>query len=248
MAVLEHDDADTDKMSPHTKIDTLILSDVHLGSPASKARLLNLLLRRHSFKRLVLLGDIIDDMGLHHLEQDHRDFFDTLKALSDDGDCEIVWILGNHDRHLKPFIKKLSGVSVHEHFSWVHNDKRFAAIHGDQFDLLISNKNKVDKFAHFFFFYLQFLDRKGRHLVKIIDRSNNILRRISEKVSSGAIEFARKNDAHYIFCGHTHSAMQTVHDDGTSPVHYVNVGCWTHTPSTFAVVDDKGSILLEEFA
>jgi len=42
--------------------DTLILSDVHLGSELSRAREALDLLKSTSFRRLILLGDIFNDL------------------------------------------------------------------------------------------------------------------------------------------------------------------------------------------
>ncbi|MFN5876361.1 MAG: hypothetical protein ACK45E_08790, partial [Ignavibacteria bacterium] len=41
-------------------VDTLIVSDIHLGSDVSRAKPLVQLLRTHTFKRLILNGDVFD--------------------------------------------------------------------------------------------------------------------------------------------------------------------------------------------
>jgi UDP-2,3-diacylglucosamine pyrophosphatase LpxH len=43
--------------------DTLIVSDLHLGSEISRARDALRLLRRERFRRLILLGDIFSDLN-----------------------------------------------------------------------------------------------------------------------------------------------------------------------------------------
>lgn len=236
-------------MSPHIKIDTLILSDIHLGSPVGKARQVISLLKKHRFRRLILLGDIMDNSAFDHLDNDNLEFLSLLKMLSaPKSGHKVIWISGNHDRHLREKVKELAGIAVREQYVWKYNHKRFLAVHGDQFDGFIEENARTDKIIHHFFLYLQNLDRDGRHLIKYIDKSTALMRRLSKKVAKGAIAYAKENRVNAIFCGHTHVPMQQLHDDGASPIHYVNVGCWTHTPSTFAVVDNKGEILLEKFA
>ena len=236
-------------MSPNTKIDTLIISDLHLGAPVGKARKVSALLQNLKFKRLILLGDILDDAGFSYLKDtDHQLLFLIKELSAPQKDLEIVWISGNHDRHLGNMVSRHTGLKIKNHFIWEHRGKRFAAIHGDQFDSFITNNSRVDRFAHSIFLFLQHLDSKGRHIIKYIDRTNAFIRRLSKKVSSGAIAYARNNQITHIFCGHTHLPMQKIHHDGDSPVHYTNVGCWTHTPSTFAVIDDNGDIAIEEIS
>ena len=229
-------------MSPHTKIDTLILSDIHLGSPVGKARQVASLLNRHNFKRLILLGDIIDNSAFDHLDEDSVEFLNILRKLSaPKSGCKVIWISGNHDRHMKETVKKLIGAPIREEYVWEQNHKHFLAVHGDQFDGFIEENSRTNSMAHYFFLYLQRLDRNGKHLIKYMDISNAFLRRLSKKVSTGAIAYAKEHSADTIICGHTHVPMQKVDRDGSKPVHYVNVGCWTHTPSSFAAIDDKST-------
>lgn len=233
-------------MSPNTKIDTLIISDLHLGAPVGKAEKVSTLIRNLKFKRLVLLGDILDDAGFAYLKNTDHQLLELIKelALPQKG-LEVVWIAGNHDRHLGNAVNQYTGLKIKNHFIWEHLGKRFAAIHGDQFDPFIANNNRADKLAHSLFLLLQRLDSKGRHVIKGIDRANAFIRRLSKKVSSGAIAYAKNNQVTHIFCGHTHLPMRKTNYDGHSSVHYTNVGCWTHTPSTFAIIDDNGDVTLE---
>lgn len=47
--------------------ETLIVSDVHLGSAVSLAAALTHLLKNSTFKRLILLGDIFQDLDFSRL-------------------------------------------------------------------------------------------------------------------------------------------------------------------------------------
>jgi metallophosphoesterase superfamily enzyme len=60
-------------VASHT--DTLIVSDVHLGLPASRPSDLLQLLEDWRFRRLILLGDIFHDFSTRHL------CFDTWRLL-----------------------------------------------------------------------------------------------------------------------------------------------------------------------
>ncbi|MDE2172906.1 MAG: metallophosphoesterase family protein [Patescibacteria group bacterium] len=235
-------------MSPHTKIDTLILSDLHLGSPIGKPKQAYKLLVTYKFKRLILLGDIFDyHANYHKLSTDDLRLLEFIRSLSQQRACEVVWIRGNHDHNRDGGLARFIGSPVHETYMWRHGNKDYLAIHGDQFDAFIDNKSSFNALAHRVFLQLQKMDREGRHLVKLIDYTNAYLRRLSSKIARGAIHQAIKQKADYVFCGHTHIAASRNHRHGDDVIHYYNTGCWTHTPATFAVVDEAGNALLEKF-
>lgn len=52
-------------------VDTLILSDIHLGAEVSQARQAVAMLRQHRFQRLILLGDIFADLNFRRLKKEH---------------------------------------------------------------------------------------------------------------------------------------------------------------------------------
>ncbi|MBU6231921.1 MAG: UDP-2,3-diacylglucosamine diphosphatase [Patescibacteria group bacterium] len=231
-------------MPKQTKVDTLILSDLHLGAPTSKPKKISALLNHLKFKRLILLGDIFDSSDFTRLEPDHLSLLSLIKSLSRKG-VEIIWIRGNHDDIHE--VAKFIGSPLREEYMWDHGGKRFLAIHGDQFDDFPQELSKIDRLAHLIFLRIQRIDKRGRHLVKLIDYANARIRRLSAKVARGAIRHALNRDANYVFCGHTHLTMRQQHENGDSSVEYVNTGCWTHTPSTFAVVGEDSGVSIEKF-
>lgn len=62
--------------------DTIILSDLHLGSEVSRARDALRLLERHYFERLILLGDIFCDLNFGRLKKDHWRLLSYIRKLS----------------------------------------------------------------------------------------------------------------------------------------------------------------------
>ncbi|MEA2715351.1 MAG: hypothetical protein QOG91_379 [Candidatus Parcubacteria bacterium] len=236
-------------MSPHIKIDTLIVSDLHLGSFVSRAKELSDLLTTHTFKRLILLGDVFDNSDFEKLSEENWELLLVLRALSDpDSGREVIWIRGNHDKEIATLMSRVVGTSVHDEYVWEHNNKRFLAMHGDQFDRLMTGNFAFHRLIHNIFLAIQRLDKDARHIVRLLDRTNTVIRRLSYKVAKGAVAHAKIHKANYVFCGHTHDALQKVHVDHESVIHYYNVGCWTRSPSTFAAIDETGNILLEKFA
>ena len=235
-------------MSPKIKIDTLIVSDIHLGAKASQAKNLVNFLKTHTFKRLIILGDFLDNSYFSKVRSDDSGIISLIRELASSKDrYEVIWVRGNHDKEVDGIISHALGLKQSDQYAWEHNGKRYLAVHGDQFDHLMERTNKAHAWIHYLYLFVQNFDRSGRHLVKIIDLSNATLRKLSGKVSDGAIRYAKEQKAEYIFCGHTHIAMKKTHTDEYSTVKYYNVGCWTHTPSTFAAIDDNNNVFLEKF-
>ena len=62
--------------------DTILVSDLHLGSETSRAREATLFLRTAMFNRLILLGDIFCDLNFRRLKKEHWQFLSLIRKLS----------------------------------------------------------------------------------------------------------------------------------------------------------------------
>src|SRR5580658_8462272 len=123
-----------------TAVDTVILSDLHLGSETSRASYAVQLLRSLSFKRLILLGDIFCDLNFARLKKDHWKFLGFVRKLSNPKrGLEVVWVEGNHDSGLTQVMSHLVGVRVYQEYRWDFGGERHLAVHGHQFDRFVVN-------------------------------------------------------------------------------------------------------------
>src|ERR1035437_6872605 len=115
--------------------DTLILSDIHLGSELSRAQDALDVLQTYSYRRLVLLGDIFSDLNFRRLTKEHWKFLSYIRKLSNPKrGVEVIWVEGNHDQGLSAVMSHLVGVKVYQEYSWEFARVRHLAIHGHQFD------------------------------------------------------------------------------------------------------------------
>jgi UDP-2,3-diacylglucosamine pyrophosphatase LpxH len=218
--------------------DTLILSDVHLGAEMSRARDATCMLKETSFRRLILLGDIFADLNFGRLKKEHWQFLGTIRKLSNPKrNVEVVWVEGNHDHGLTDIMSHLVGVKVFQEYAWEYQGLRHIAIHGHQFDRFVVNNVRFNYlFGTLAYLWLQKLDLKGNPLSRFLDRLNTRWLRMSSKVASGAIAYAREHGAHRIFCGHTHAAME----DERHGIHYYNSGSWIDARPTYITVSKEG--------
>jgi UDP-2,3-diacylglucosamine pyrophosphatase LpxH len=222
---------------------TLILSDLHLGAETSHAREAMRVLKENRFQRLILLGDIFADLNFARLTKDHWKFLGYIRKLSNPKrNIEVVWVEGNHDHGLTNIMSHLVGVRVYQHYAWQYNGLRHVAIHGHQFDGFQVNNVRLSKLGTSLYLQLQKLDFKSKPIVRLIDRLNTRWLRMSSKVSTGALQYARQHKADRVFCGHTHQAVH-VEDNG---IHYYNAGGWVDSRMTYLTVDEQG-VQIHEF-
>lgn len=223
--------------------DTLIVSDVHLGLPASRPRDLLQLLEDWRFDRLILLGDIFHDFSTRHLCLDTWRLLMHLRGVSARGDVEIVWICGNHDRHLAPIVRKLLGIETRESFTWSCGGRAYHALHGDCFDSFVSNYTRLSRLiSGLFACSMRYLSRRGEWPLRL-DRLHAGLMALGDEVAEGVRRFASTNPFDVIVCGHTHEPHHRVFDikgPGGRGIEYFNTGAWLHSPASFLAVDATG--------
>jgi len=216
---------------------TLILSDLHLGAETSHAREATRVLKENRFERLILLGDIFADLNFARLTKEHWKFLGYIRKLSNPKrGIEVVWVEGNHDHGLANIMSHLVGVRVYENYRWEYRGLQHIAIHGHQFDGFQVNRVRLSRLGTSLYLQLQKLDFKHKPIARLIDRLNTRWLRMSTKVSSGALAYAKHHQAERIFCGHTHEALH-IEKDGIS---YYNSGGWVDSRLTYLTIDERG--------
>lgn len=225
--------------------DTLIVSDVHLGSALSMARELHHLLSTTTFKRLILLGDIFSDLNFGRLTKDHWKVISLIRKLSNPKrGIEVVWVEGNHDAGVTMVMEHLIGVKVFQQYEWVWNGRKCIAMHGHQFDGLFAEGNPwFNPIVTSIHLWLQKTGALRKWLPAILDKFHTHYGRLTKKVAEGALNAARKELADYIFCGHTHEPYRQT----SNSVEYWNTGCWVGGVATFVSLDET-DVTLRDFS
>ena len=219
-----------------TGCDTLIISDLHLGSEVSRAKDARRMLMSQAFRRLILLGDIFCDLNFRRLKKEHWELLSYIRKLSNPKrKVKVIWVEGNHDRGLTEVMSHLVGVEVHQEYSWNFAGRRYLAIHGHQFDRFLVNNAALSAIGELIYLHLQKFDSRHNVIARFLDRQNSKWLRLSPKVASGALALARLRGADVVFCGHTHEAMHAE----TSCVRYFNSGCWMSETPTYITVDES---------
>ncbi len=222
------------------KTHTLIVSDFHLGSRVSRSKAVAELLTSFEFKKLILLGDIFEDLNFNRLSDDDWKLIFIISKASKT--AKIRWVEGNHDKGLAKIFSALTGARHHRVYRWQYKNRKYLAIHGHQFDNFMINNVFLSVVASQIYNFIQLLDFKDKRVSHFLKRTSKGWLRLSEKVAGRAILYARLRRVNYIFCGHTHKAMSL----RRGKIHYYNCGCWTDVPSTYITLDGK-NIKINEY-
>jgi UDP-2,3-diacylglucosamine pyrophosphatase LpxH len=226
---------------PH--YNTIIISDLHLGSKMSRAEPALQMLKGTSFNRLIFLGDIFSDLNFRRLKKEHWQFLSYIRKLSNPKrGVEVVWVEGNHDHGLSELMSHLVGVEVYQEYAWEYRGLRHLAIHGHQFDLFVVNNRLVSNVLTALHLALQKLAFGEQRLVRFIDKFDSKWLRLSSKVMDGALAHARVRNAQRVFCGHTHEALHAERDG----IEYFNSGSWTQLNATYITIDE-GDVAIREY-
>jgi UDP-2,3-diacylglucosamine pyrophosphatase LpxH len=217
--------------------DTIILSDLHLGSEVSRASAALRMLKSASFNRLILLGDIFSDLNFRRLKKEHWQFLGYIRKLSNPKrKIEVVWVEGNHDHGLSDVMSHLVGIRVYDEYVWDFNGKRHLAVHGHQFDRFLTSNGVLSRFLSVLHLSLQKMSFGKRRMMGFLERFDTAWLRLSSKVARGAVAHARSRNADRVFCGHTHEALSLKRDG----VEYYNSGSWTQDDATYIAIDEQG--------
>ncbi|MDP4218914.1 MAG: UDP-2,3-diacylglucosamine diphosphatase [Bacteroidota bacterium] len=224
-------------------IDTLIMSDIHLGSEVSRSKDALEMLKQFEFSRLILNGDVFEDLNFKRLSKDDWKFLSHIRKLFGfKRDVEVVWVAGNHDG-IAEILSHLLGLTVYDEYIWEFEGEKYLAIHGHQFDRFLHENIIISNIATWIYKFFQRIDSDNQSISRWMKRRSKTWLRVSEKIANDAIAYAKSKRAQYIFCGHTHQAMERIKDGVT----YVNSGCWTDIPSQCITIERENGVNLREY-
>jgi len=228
------------------KVRTLFISDIHLGSKASKADFLLDFLRVHEAETIFLVGDIVDGWRLKRSWYWPQNCNDVVQKLLRKGrkGARIVYVPGNHDDFMREFPGiHFGGIEVVRNMIHEAADgKRYLVLHGDEFDVVVRNARFIAHLGDWAYdtaIALNVWIARARRLLGLpywsfsawaklqVKRAVNFIGEFQRVVA----EEARRSNVDGVICGHIHHAV--IEDiDGIT---YINTGDWVE--SCTAVVE-----------
>lgn len=120
---------------------SIFISDVHLGTKDCKAEQLNNFLKHNTCNTLYLVGDILDAWKIKQnkwrWKQSHTNVVRRILGHAK-RDTRVVYVLGNHDEFLRPFLQynlNFGMVEMTNQIEHIGADGRhYLVVHGDLFD------------------------------------------------------------------------------------------------------------------
>ena len=220
---------------------TVFLSDIHLGTPDSKADEVVEFLKHIRCEKLVLNGDIIDGWALKRggrWTSRHSRVIRKIIKLTERDNTDVIYLRGNHDDILERFLPLVIGRIrlCKEHIHVTAAGIRYLVVHGDGFDsvsthhkwLAVLGSVGYDFLLHVNRFYNHYRAWRGKEYYSLskqvkakvksavcfVDRYEELLQNLAHR---------RKCDG--IICGHIH----TPEDKQVGDIHYLNSGDWVES-------------------
>ena len=255
-----------DHVSPPTRYRTVIVSDVHLGTPDARPERLLAFLGSIHCETLILNGDLLDVWQMQRRRwrwsAAKSELFRQLGRLVEAG-TRVAYVPGNHDECFRAFVgQTFAGASLHRELRLTLADGRRALVlHGDEFDGEIAPSWPARWLGDLGYGCLLRLDRLGRRLGGG-ERHGQLVRAVKTRLSAAmahvarfeaaALAHARREGVDVIVCGHIHHANLRQSDGIT----YANSGDWVegcsalveHLDGTLEVVEWTGSHVGERVA
>ena len=124
-------------VNPRT-VRSIFLSDIHLGTRACQAEQLLSFLRHYESSYLYLVGDIVDFWAMSrsiHWSRNQNTVVQKFLKRARHG-TRVIFVPGNHDEVLREYVGTSFGdiELVQEHIHVAADGRRYAVLHGDEFD------------------------------------------------------------------------------------------------------------------
>ena len=233
---LETQGARADTKKPRVR--SIFLSDIHLGTRACQAGRLLSFLRQYDSEQLYLVGDIIDfwamSRGIHWSRQQNT-FVQKILKRARHG-TQVIFVPGNHDEALREYVGTSFGdiQLVQEHVHVAADGKRYAVLHGDEFDQVTRHHRWVAILGDVAYNLLVRLNtwlslaRRTLGIAGYWSLAGYAKRKVKGAVSfiydfeDSVMRAVRDRGLDGVICGHIHSAALRDIDGLT----YMNCGDW----------------------
>jgi UDP-2,3-diacylglucosamine pyrophosphatase LpxH len=221
-----------------TRVRSLFLSDIHLGSRACRADQLLSLLKHYECDNIFLLGDIVDFWAISggiYWPADHNTVVQKILRKARHH-VQVFLIPGNHDEALRDYVGSTFGeIRILRDYVHVAADgKRYLLLHGDEYDQVTHYRRWVSALGDASYSVLVHLNR----LLSLIRRKlyvsghwsladyvkRNMLQAVSfvNNFEHAVVRDAKRRGVAGVICGHIHTpALKEI--DGMT---YINCGDW----------------------
>ena len=221
------------------KLDVSVISDVHLATHASKAKILLKYLKSIHPNTLVLNGDIIDSwrFSRNYFPKSHLKVIRYLIKMLEKG-VQIVYITGNHDEFLRKFNgSEMGNLRIVNQLILEMNGQKTWIFHGDIFDHIIHRAKWLAKLGAAIYGFLTLTNKAlngmllffrlkeimvYKNIKKWLIKERTQLSRFEQEIQ----KIASLRNYQTVICGHTHVPKDKWLMNKIGGVRYINCGDW----------------------
>ncbi|MGN6293633.1 MAG: UDP-2,3-diacylglucosamine diphosphatase [Chitinophagaceae bacterium] len=221
-------------------VDVAVISDLHLGTYACRAKEFVSYLNSIEPRLLILNGDIIDgwQFSKHYFPLHHITAIQQIFHLLSNG-TRVIYITGNHDETLRRYADLHLGnfqladkvvIEIDGKMNWV--------FHGDVFDHTTANQAKFwGKLGSNGYAMLLGFNKMINKMMKLLGREKvSLSKKIMEQFHKRFVridafetmiaELAIEKKYDCVICGHIHQPGKRVYTNEKGSVTYLNSGDW----------------------
>lgn len=237
-------------------VDVVVVSDLHLGTYACRAKEFLAYLRSISPRLLILNGDIIDGWQFtkHYFPSVHMAVIQEIFSLLSNG-TRVIYITGNHDEVLRRYSDtQLGNFQLTDKIVIEINGKMTWIFHGDVFDHTTKGQAKLwTRLGSNGYAMLLGFNRSINFFMKLIGKKKlSLSKRIMEQFHKRMVnidafetlvaELAIEKKYSSVICGHIHQPQKRNIRTENGSVTYLNSGDWVEHLTALEYKDDEWHI------
>lgn len=246
---------------PKRKVETVVISDVHLGTYGCHADALLSYLKSIETEHLILNGDIIDvwQFSKRYWPKSHMMVIKHIVGLMGKG-VRVTYITGNHDEMLRKFAGfELGSLVIVNKLTLKLRDGHAWFFHGDVFDVTMQHSKWLAKLGGKGYDLLILLNRAVNHISEKAGRGRiSLSKRIKNSVKSAVsfignfeqltADLASAKGYKYVVCGHIHQPVIKEIRGEKGTVVYMNSGDWVENLTALEYRDGAWSLYRHDAA
>ena len=241
------------------KFKTIFISDTHLGSRGCKSKYLLEFLKNTEADTYYLVGDIIDGWRIKSKffwPQEHSDIIRRILKIA--RTKKIIWILGNHDEFLRPYLEynlSFGNIDITNESEFVSvNGNKYWVVHGDNFDGVVKYSKWLSVLGDHAYVSIIWMNNHFNHIRNWFGLPYWSLSKYLKSVTKRALQFmddyarvvsidTKEKGFQGVICGHIHNPVDQYYDT----IHYLNTGDWVEN-CTYLVETLDGNLELRKYA
>jgi UDP-2,3-diacylglucosamine pyrophosphatase LpxH len=237
-------------------VDVVVVSDLHLGTYACRAKEFLAYLKSISPRLLILNGDIIDgwQFSRHYFPPQHMAVIREIFSLLSSG-TRVIYITGNHDEVLRRYADlQLGNFQLSDKIVLEINGKMTWVFHGDVFDRTTRGQAKLwTRLGSNGYAILLGFNNLANRIMKLFGKkplslSKKIMKQFHKRLvnisafESLVAELAIEKRYDHVICGHIHQPQKRHIQTENGSVTYLNSGDWVEHLTSLEYHDEDWHI------